>query len=86
MIVLTACSTTTETVYIEPECTVPPAPTLDAPDYDDLLIPFSYIPSDNPDYKKYDDALTELEEYEVDLVNYTLEIKTGLEEVCNDRR
>lgn len=83
---LTGCSTTPETVieYREPECTVPPKPAFDPPSWDDLLIPFSWIDSGHEDWRAYDDALTDLEDYEADLVDYTLELRALAESVCGD--
>lgn len=83
--VLTGCATTPEPVveYIRPECQTPVAPNFQPPNWDDLLLPFHHIPIDSPDYQTYDDALTDLEHYEAQVVDYALELQAGYNALCN---
>ena len=86
-VALIGCSATPEPVieYREPKCTVPPKPAFDPPPWEDLLIPFSWIDAQHEDWRTYDDALTDLEEYEAELVDYTLELQALAESLCGER-
>jgi len=69
-------------VQAKPECELPPLPAWPVVQWDDLLLPFHHIPSNNPDYRTYDDALTSLEEYEATLVDSLGEHREKLRVVC----
>lgn len=66
---LTGCATKTQYIEVRPECEVPPLPALPAIEWDDLLAPFNHIPSQHDDWRRYDEALTDVEGYEATLVD-----------------
>ena len=81
LVLLTGCATTEpRTEYIRAGCEVPPVPTLDAPDYEDLMFVLDYL--DDAGVARYDAALTALEQYERRLVDYTLVLQRGLRAAC----
>lgn len=48
-----------------------------------LLIPFDYIPEDNPDYVRYDVTLDKLEAYQGELIDDLLIHRAMLKELCD---
>lgn len=84
LVLLTACGTTQiETVYIEPDCSLPPLPSEQPPMWEDLLVPFEWIDSGHEDWRTYDAALDDYERYEAALVDHIAETRAMLGEVCS---
>lgn len=70
LVVLTGCATTkTETIYVQPQCALPPLPVLPVIDWAEL--------------QGTDSALDRLEEYEALLVDALLEHRAMLGAICN---
>lgn len=71
LVLLTGCTTrtVTETVFVQPECQVPPVPALPTLDWAEL--------------HGSDDALNRIEDYEALLVDSLLEHRAILTEVCH---
>lgn len=84
MAVLTGCGTTTPRIeYIRAECELPPLPTAPAPAWEGgLLLPFEHIPSDHPDWARYDATLDTLEAYDEDFADAFIEHRAVLRAVC----
>lgn len=81
---LIGCGTTTPRIeYIRAECELPPLPSVTPPAWGGgLLLPFDHIPTDHPDYARYDATLDELEAYDQDFADAFIEHRAMLRELC----
>jgi len=82
VLMLIGCATTPQTEYVEVKikCVIPPDPVLPIVSWDDLNLPFDYLPP--AESKRYDDALTNLELYESNLSASFVEHRAITHEVC----
>jgi hypothetical protein len=81
LVVLIGCSSNpVRTEYVAPNCTVPPIELAEPPTWEGLALPFKYLP--DVAAQEYDQALTQLERYEVSLVNALLEQRAILRTLC----
>ena len=79
---LIGCATTPQIEYVEVKvaCVIPPDPVLPIVSWDDLNLPFDYLPP--AESERYDDALTGLELYESNLSAAFVEHRAITHEVC----
>lgn len=68
-------------VYVEPQCTVPPLPAFNPPNWEDLLLPESVL--QGTQLQRFSKAIDYLERYEAVLVDTLHEHREMLKVLCS---